>query len=67
MPKAPKRMKTIAISVDIEHIQELTRLSELEDRPVSRIAREAFDLGLPALRRRHGIPEPTPAPLPPQP
>jgi predicted transcriptional regulator len=60
MPKTPPRKKTIAISVDMEHVLELNRLAELEDRPVSRIVREALDLGLPAIRRRHGIADPSP-------
>lgn len=59
MQKSPPKKKTIAISVDLEHVLELNRLAELEDRPVSRIVREALDLGLPAIRRRHGIADPT--------
>jgi len=55
MPKKPSTKRTIAVSLDLEQVEELLRFSELEDRPVSRITREIIDLGIPAYRRRHGI------------
>lgn len=56
MPKAPSTKKTIAVSLELEQVEELLRFANLEDRPISRIAREIIDLGIPAYRRRHGIP-----------
>lgn len=64
MPKTPSTKKTIAVSLEVEQVEELLRFASLEDRPISRIAREIIDLGMPAYRRRHGIPtsdSPTPS------
>jgi hypothetical protein len=58
MPKTPSTKKTIAVSLELEQVEELLRFATMEDRPISRIAREIIDLGIPAYRRRHGIPSP---------
>lgn len=58
MPKAPKKTKLATVSFGVQDLARVWWVADREDLSFSRVCREAITLGLPALLRKKGIPDP---------
>lgn len=58
MPKAPKKTKLATVSFGVQDLARVWWVADREDLSFSRVCREAISLGLPALLRKKGIPDP---------
>jgi hypothetical protein len=59
MSRGRKRTKTTTISMTYQDLARVWWIADLEDRPFSRVCKDALALGLPLLAKRKGIKIPT--------